>query len=154
MIAEVTVYEKDLKNVREGQKVTVRSDALGTEVEGRISYLGALVGEQTRSAKARVFIDNSTAMWRPGLFVQVEVVEEEVTVPVAVKTEALQTFRDWDVVFVAVGNTFEVAPLELGRRAGGWVEVLSGISAGTRYVAENSFVVKADIEKSGATHDH
>jgi cobalt-zinc-cadmium efflux system membrane fusion protein len=76
------------------------------------------------------------------------------TVPVAVKAEALQTFRDWDVVFLAVGTTFEVRPLELGQRDSEWVEVLSGISAGDRYIAKNSFVVKADVEKSGATHDH
>jgi cobalt-zinc-cadmium efflux system membrane fusion protein len=44
--------------------------------------------------------------------------------------------------------------LELGERDGEWVEVLGGIDPGTPYVVEQSFLIKADIEKSGASHDH
>ena len=44
--------------------------------------------------------------------------------------------------------------LELGTNDGEWVEVLSGIKPGTSYVSENSFLIRADIEKSGASHDH
>ena len=84
----------------------------------------------------------------------VEVVQEEVTVPVAVAAEAIQTYRDWQVVFAQYGDVFEVRPLELGRRDGQWVEVVKGLSAGERYAARNSFVLKAELGKSGATHDH
>ena len=49
---------------------------------------------------------------------------------------------------------FEVRPLELGRSDGQWVEVVKGLSAGERYAATNSFVLKAELGKSGATHDH
>ena len=44
--------------------------------------------------------------------------------------------------------------LDLGRQDDEYIEVLGGLEPGTRYVTENSFVLKADIEKSGATHDH
>jgi cobalt-zinc-cadmium efflux system membrane fusion protein len=44
--------------------------------------------------------------------------------------------------------------LELGREAGDWIEVLGGLKLGTEYVTENSYIIKADIEKSGASHDH
>ena len=37
---------------------------------------------------------------------------------------------------------------------GEWVEILGGLDPGARYVTENSYVIKADIEKSGASHDH
>ena len=67
---------------------------------------------------------------------------------------ALQTFRDWDVVFVRVGDTYEVRPVEVGKRDGEQVEILSGIKAGDQVVVEQSYLVKADIEKSGASHDH
>ena len=77
-----------------------------------------------------------------------------VTVPVAVSVEAIQTFRDWSVVFVQYGELFEVRPLELGRNDGRWVEVLHGLLPGERYVARNSFILKADLGKEGATHDH
>jgi cobalt-zinc-cadmium efflux system membrane fusion protein len=151
---EITVYAKDLRVVRLGQKATVRSKELGMEATGRISYLGSLVGEQTRSAKALVDIPNSKGLWRPGLFVTVELFQEEVPVPVAVSADAIQTFRGWNVVFVQYGNQFEVRPLELGRSDGKWVEVVSGLSAGEKYAARNSFVLKADLGKAGAAHDH
>ena len=64
------------------------------------------------------------------------------------------TVGDWSVVFVKYGNLFEARPLELGENDGKWVEVLGGLSKGEQYVAHNSFVVKAEIEKSSAVHDH
>jgi cobalt-zinc-cadmium efflux system membrane fusion protein len=151
---EITVYAKDLNLVRLGQEVTVKSAALDLMASGTLSYLGPLVGEETRSAQAHVHIANPDGRWRPGLFVTVEVVQEEVTVPVAVSAEAIQTYRDWQVVFAQYGDRFEVRPLQLGRRDGQWVEVVKGLSAGERYAATNSFVLKADLGKSGATHDH
>jgi cobalt-zinc-cadmium efflux system membrane fusion protein len=151
---EITVYQKDLSAVRTGQQVTVRSKELNLETAGRISFIGSLVGEETRAAKAHVDIPNPKGLWRPGLFVTVELVQEEVQVPVAVSTDAVQTFRDWDVVFMQSGNQFEVRPLELGRSDGAWVEVISGLSPGEKYAAGNSFVLKADLGKSGASHDH
>jgi len=75
-------------------------------------------------------------------------------VPLAVKTEGLQAFRDFTVVFAKVGDTYEVRMLELGTRGPVWTEVKSGIKPGQSYVTKGSYVIKADIEKSGASHDH
>jgi len=75
-------------------------------------------------------------------------------VPLAVRTPALQPFRDFTVVFAKVGNTYEVRMLELGQQTPEWTEVLGGIRPGQVYVSANSFVIKADIERSGASHDH
>ncbi len=154
LYAEITIPAQMIGDVREGQRVRVVCDVLNAEVEGKLTYVGPLLGEQTRSAKGRVLVSNTNGNWKPGLFVKVYVTQEESKVPLAVKVSGLQTFRDWDVVFLAVGNTFEIRPLELGRRDEEWVEILSGISNGERYVSKNSFIVKADVEKSGATHDH
>lgn len=151
---EFSVYAKDLNAVRLGQEVTVRSEVLAIEATATVSYLGPLVGEETRSARAHAHIPNPDGRWRPGLFVTVEVVQEERRVPVAVAAEAIQTYRDWQVVFAQYGDWFEVRPLQLGRRDGQWVEVVEGLSAGERYAARNSFVLKAELGKSGATHDH
>lgn len=151
---ELTVYAKDLGAVRQGQQAVVASSDLGTEATGRINFIGRLVGEATRSATARLTLPNPKAEWRPGLFVTVKVVRDETQVPVAVSAEAIQTFRDWQVVFVKYGDWFEARPLELGRSDGKWVEVLSGLKAGDQYAGVNSFAVKAEIGKLGATHDH
>ena len=74
--------------------------------------------------------------------------------PLAVRTTGLQAFRDFTVVFTRVEDTYEVRMLELGRSDGEYVEVLGGLKPGAPYVAENSYLIKADIEKSGASHDH
>lgn len=150
----VTVYAKDLNAVKVGQEVTVRSEALDAETRGRISYIGALVGGDARAATARIVLPDPNRRWRPGLFVTAAVVQEEITVPVAVKREGLQKFRDWDVVFVRVGQLFEARPLTLGRQDGDWIEVLSGLRPGERYASSNSFILKADVGKAGASHDH
>src|SRR3989304_9940699 len=68
---EITVYAKDLGTVRPGQRVVIRSKELGISETGAISYIGPLVGEQTRAAKARVSIPNPGGLWGPGLFVAV-----------------------------------------------------------------------------------
>ena len=150
----VTVYAKDLNAVKVGQQVTIRSDALGAEAQGKIVYIGALVGGEARAATARIVLADPERRWRPGLFVTAAVVQEEAMVPVAVKREGLQKFRDWDVVFVRVGDQFEARPLELGRQDGEWVEVVSGLEPGEQYASANSFIVKADVGKAGASHDH
>ena len=151
---EVAVYAKDLGAVRQGQEAVVVSTDLGAEATGRINFVGQLIGEETRSATARLTLSNVNGQWRPGLFVTVRLVREETTVALAVSVDAIQTFRDWQVVFFNYGDWFEARPLELGRTDGKWVEVLSGLKAGDRYAATNSFAVKAEIGKLGATHDH
>ncbi len=152
--AEMTIYPKDLNGVRLGQKVKVHVSALNAEAEGRVAYVGSLVGEQTRSAKARVTLPNPDRSWRPGLFVTVDLVQDEQEVPVAVPVAAIQTYRDWKVVFGRYAEFFEARPVELGRSDGEWIEVVKGLSAGTQYVAMGSFILKADLGKAGASHDH
>ena len=75
-------------------------------------------------------------------------------VELAVKNAGLQRFRDFTVVYAKVGNTYEVRMLDLGRTDGTWTEVLGGISPLEEYVSANSFLIKADVEKDGASHDH
>ena len=151
---DINVPPSQIAAVRTGQNVVVASDDQNLQVAGTVTYVDAVVSEETRSSRARVVIPNPNGVWRPGLFVKVQLTQNEATVPMAVKAEALQTFRDWDVVFIKVGNLFEARPIEIGRREGEWVEVLSGLTPGMEYATKNSFVVKADVMKSGAGHDH
>ncbi|QBQ55141.1 efflux RND transporter periplasmic adaptor subunit [Nitrosococcus wardiae] len=151
---EITVYSKDLNQVRRGQEVTVKATDIALSTGGKVFYMGPLVGQQTRSAKAYVEIPNPQRRWRPGMFITVEVVLEENKVPVAVAAEAVQTYQNRPVVFVQQGNFFEPRPVVLGRGKGQWVEVRQGLSAGERYAARNSFVLKSELGKSAVTHQH
>jgi cobalt-zinc-cadmium efflux system membrane fusion protein len=151
---EASIPARDLVQVRQGQPATVTAADTGLQTTGRVSFIGALVGDGTRKATARIVIPNTGGAWRPGLFVTVKLEQSSTTVALAVPADAIQTFRDWQVVFVRYGDWFEARPLELGRSDGTWVEVLSGLKAGDRFAATNSFAVKAEIGKLGATHDH
>lgn len=151
---EMTIYAKDIGTVKVGQKVTVKAAAYDAEAVGTIAYVGALVGEQSRTAMARLVLSNADGKWLPGLPVNIKLISDEVKVPLAVSVEGLQTLRDWTVVFGRYGEYFEARPLVLGRRDDQHVEVLEGLSVGEKYAAGNSFLIKADIGKAGATHDH
>lgn len=152
--AEINVYAKNVDTVQVGQTATIKANDINVQATGVVFYIGALLGEQTRSAKARVTLENADARWRPGMFVTVDVTSDERDVPVAVTVDALQTVRDWSVVFGRYGSFLEARPLELGRSDGTMVEVLKGLSAGEQYAAGNSFTIKAELGKAGASHDH
>jgi len=150
----ITVYPKDLNIIHEGQKVAVKATASDIESQGTVTYISTLIGGQTRTATARVELDNKDGHWRPGMFVNAELVAEEIKVPVAVAAGAIQTLRDWPVVFGRYGQYFEARPLELGRTDGEMVEVLRGLTQGEQYAGGNSFALKAELGKAGASHNH
>lgn len=152
--AEFSVAPKDLAQVRVGQRVIVSSTAFEAKVEGRVSYVGALLGEQTRTARARVTLTNPQGAWRPGLFVTVAVLGEGQQVPLAVGTDAVQTIEEQPMLFVATSGGFTAQPVKLGRSDGRVVEVLSGLKAGDRYAANNTFVLKSELGKASAEHAH
>jgi cobalt-zinc-cadmium efflux system membrane fusion protein len=88
------------------------------------------------------------------MFVTGDLIVDTISPPVVVRRQAVQRFRDWEVVFVRYGESYEARPVKLGMGDGEWVEVVSGLRQGEDYVTENSFLIKADILKSGASHDH
>ena len=151
---EAPVSSQDLGGLAVGQPTQVRANAFEATATSKVTYISALVGEQTRSAMVRTTLPNPKGLWRPGLPVTVEVLLEEKEVPVAVSVQAVQDLRDWKVVFGRYGESLEARPLELGRSDGRMVEVKGGLKAGDRYAATNSFVVKAELGKAGASHDH
>ncbi|WCM87998.1 efflux RND transporter periplasmic adaptor subunit [Acidovorax sp. NCPPB 3576] len=152
--AEISVAAQHLPLVRGGERVTVRSTAFDAKAEGEVSYVGALIGAQTRMATARVAVLNPQKVWRPGLFVEVELVSSETAAPVTVLTDAVQTIDEKTVVFIRVEGGFIPQPVQLGRTDGQRVEVVKGLAAGTAYAAAGSFVVKSQQGKSSASHSH
>lgn len=151
---ELASFQHDLGRIKPRQPVLIRDVDGHLSAEGRVESIAVVGSTASQSMTVRVVLPNREDHWRPGLFVTGEVTVAETEVPLAVRRSALQTFRDWDVVFEQVGDTYEVRPLELGRRDTDWIEVEAGLAPGARYVTANSYLIKADIEKSGASHDH
>ncbi len=152
--AEFQVFPQDITRFKIGQKVQVTNNKNTGQGEGSIMALLPLMEPTTQTIMARALLDNSKKEWYPGMTVRGTVVVDTREVKMAVKSSGLQTFRDFNVVFAQVGETYEVRMLELGLKDDEYVEVLGGIKLNTDYVSENSFLIKADIEKSAASHDH
>jgi cobalt-zinc-cadmium efflux system membrane fusion protein len=152
--AELHVFGADRERVNAGQKVVVETADKTHKAEGTVTYVNPVAEAASQALVIRVMLDNKDAKWFPGSFVRGTVTVAEANVPLAVKNSGLQRFRDFTVVFAKIDDTYEVRMLELGKSDGEMTEVLGGIEPGQEYVAENSFLVKADIEKSGASHDH
>ncbi|MEH6544601.1 MAG: efflux RND transporter periplasmic adaptor subunit [Porticoccaceae bacterium] len=154
--AELKIFPQQRATVKTGQVVSVK--AAGSEQTSTIEQIIPTDSGPYLLARAPLTnVDGSnsnTNPWYPGQLVEAQIVVEEVDVPLVVNKRALQSFRDWTVVFIQIGENYEIRPLELGRSDKTHVEVLSGLNAGDSYVVENSYLIKADIEKSGASHDH
>lgn len=153
-VATFPVFPRDMERVRPGQKMQIRG-LEGNRTQGStIRDFLPLAEVATQATTARATLPNRDGFWRPGMSVRGEVTIDQRNVPLAVKTAGLQDFRDFTVVFAKVRDTYEVRMLDLGARGPEWTEVKIGIKPGQSYVTEGSYVIKADIDKSGASHDH
>ncbi len=151
--ADLAVFPADRQRVRVGAPVSIEPTAGEPPVNGTISRINIIAGAN-QAVTARVVLDNPEGVFLPGMYVSARITVAEYPVPLAVKRTGLQAFRDFTVVYAQIDDVYEVRMLELGRQDGESVEVLGGLDADTRYVTTNSYLVKADIEKSGASHDH
>lgn len=151
---DLSIYRQDLKRVRMGDEVLIDPDDGGGEIKGSVSYVAPIGSSDTQTAVARIVLPNADGRLRPGLFVSARLVLAKRSVPVAVRVGAIQTLENKTVVFVREGgDKIEARPVELGESDPKFVEIKAGLSAGEHYVAENSFVVKAEMGKGEAAHD-
>ncbi|REG51901.1 cobalt-zinc-cadmium efflux system membrane fusion protein [Paraburkholderia sp. BL6669N2] len=151
--AEMAVPAQRLNDVRVGREATVSATAFDSKSNGPIAYVGALLGEQTRTAPARVVLPNPDGVWRPGMFVNVSVDAGKQSVPLAVASDALQEIDGAPAIFVQSPGGFVAQAVETGRRDDKVIEVLKGLRPGQTYAAANSFVLKAELGKGSAGED-
>lgn len=145
--AMLSVYQKDLDKIRIGQNAKVSIGSFDTNETGKISYLSPIVDEKTRTASARVILNNQSGKWRPGMFVTAKVYVSESKAPVVIEKTALQTIDDEPVVFVKEGEGFIPQRVKVGKENDDNVEILSGLQAGQQYVSKGAFTLKAELSK-------
>ncbi|MFM8845122.1 MAG: efflux RND transporter periplasmic adaptor subunit [Gammaproteobacteria bacterium] len=151
---DLSLFGAAVRQIKTGAKVKVQRLFDDVLVETEIVLVLPDVDVSSQSVVAQALVKNTDGLWRPGVAVQAEIELSRADVPLAVPVEALQTWRDMTVVFIRVGDIYEVRPVSLGRRDRERVEILSGVQSGDEVVIGQSYLIKADIEKSGATHDH
>jgi cobalt-zinc-cadmium efflux system membrane fusion protein len=147
---DFSVFPQDFERVKRGQIVRIAYAANVKPITGQISYIAPIGSENTQSLLARAVAPNSEGVLRPGLFVMGDLETDEVEVPVAVRPAAIQSLNEKTVVFVAEGSAFEARAVQLGPQDDSNVQVVSGLNAGDRYVAANSFLLKAELAKGEA----
>lgn len=146
------VFEKDLAHVRIGSEVRVAVDAYPGEMfRGTVAYLSNLLDPSTRTAQARVEIDNRDGRLRPGMFATATITMASAgTGPgsLIVPRDAVQQIRGRAVAFVEEQpGTYRMRELGLGKDSGPEVEVLAGLTEGERVVTEGAFYLKSTLLK-------
>jgi cobalt-zinc-cadmium efflux system membrane fusion protein len=119
-----------------------------------VDYISPFGSEGSQTMLARCVVPNLEGLLRPGLYVDGEVVTGQVSAAVTVKNGALQELEGKTTVFIAEGDAFEARVVRVGVRDAERSQITSGLEAGERYVADNSFVIKAELGKSEAEHEH
>ena len=150
----LSIYQMHLPYVRVGQKVVISAGQEFPDATGRISYLSPIVDEHTRTATARVVLDNTDRRWRPGLFVEGKISADKIGVALLVPKSALQNMEGRTVVFVESEESFVPQPVRVGRTNSNSVEIISGLSPGQRYVNKGAFTLKAELQKSALRGGH
>lgn len=151
---DLHLFGADAQQVRPGLVVEVTRPTDGKTMQTRLDRVLPATATASQSTVARATIENADGLWRPGTAVRARVTLSEQPAGLVVPSGALQFVADRQVVFVRVGDEYEARQIEPGRRDGRNVEVLSGLEPGAEVVVEQSYLVKADIEKSAASHDH
>ena len=151
---DLHIFGADVQHIQPGVPVKVTRMSDGVTLETTLERILPGTATASQSTVARATLANVDGLWRPGSAVKARITVEQQPADLVVPLSALQNFRDWDVVFVRVGDAYEVRPVTLGKRDATHVEILSGLKAGYAVVVEQSYLIKADIEKSGASHDH
>lgn len=153
---DITVYQQDIETIVPGEEAAIRLRRGSPAVKGTISYVTPVVDPHTRTATARLEIDNSSGSWRPGMFVMADITTDRIPCEILIPASAVQTIDGRKVVFVATNEGFIAQPVVIGRKGKTQVEIISGLEAGNDYVAQGGFTLKAELGKEsfGEDHDH
>jgi len=160
----IDVYERDLGGVHLGDDVSLKVDTYPDQIfVGKVTYVRDQIDADTRTARARIDVDNSDGRLKPGMFASVTVTDphgregQEAPRVLAAPASAIQRDGDSFIAFVRLGeNRYERRVLRIGRRTDTYVEVLDGLSAGESVAVTNVFILKSEAAKEsmGGGHEH
>jgi cobalt-zinc-cadmium efflux system membrane fusion protein len=151
---DLHIFGADAQHIRPGVPVAITRMGDGRTVQATLERVLPGMATASQSTVARATIDNADGQWRPGSAVKARITVARQPVDLLVPLSALQRMGEDDVVFVREGETYRAQPVELGARDAGQVQVLAGLERGEEVVVAESYLVKADIGKVGASHDH
>jgi RND family efflux transporter MFP subunit len=140
------IYEPEVPLARVGQRAAIVSDALpGKIFEGRVDYIYPDVNEQTRTVKLRLQLDNPREELKPGMYVKVTLLADEVQAMLAIPDEAVLISGIRHLAIIALGDGhFEPRQIEVGAEFSGYYPVLAGLMRGERVVTSAQFLIDSE----------
>ena len=153
---DIAVFKDDIGRVRDGAPVKLRDTSGTVLAESEIAFVLPIIDETSRTATARIIVDNPEGLFRPGQFVTADISAGESAPVLQVPETAVQTVEGKSSVFVPHEDGFKPVPVQTGQRSQGQIEILAGLGAGDRFVSAGSFTLKSQLEKDafGGGHDH
>jgi cobalt-zinc-cadmium efflux system membrane fusion protein len=136
-----------------GQPLRVSSATTRLAAETQVGTVLPLA-TRGQSVVIRARLPNPDGRWRPGMTISGDIVVSRREVAVAVRESALQRVPEGDAVYLRDGDVYTERVVALGARDGEHAEIAGGLDAGAVYVVEQSFLIKAELGKSGAAHEH
>ena len=154
----IDIYEKDFSRLKLGTNVKVSVTSFPEKTfRGKIAYISDLVDEKTRTEKARVTIDNSSGLLKPGMFasVMIEAAGGETERLIAVPEEAVLIDGTKRYVFIQTApDKFKRQDIETGRTLGNRLEVISGLKEGDTVAVKGAFILKSELKKGELVDEH
>ncbi len=153
---DISIFPKDFKIVKKGQKISLSLDDGGPAVEGKIIFVSPHVLEATRTGFARAILDNKSRRLHPGVYLKARISTGSRMASIRIPKKAVQTSTHGKIVFVKEGDGFESRDVQLGLENHLFVQVKSGLRKGEAYVSRGAFTLKAQLGKAafGDGHNH
>lgn len=150
------VAERDIQKVRVGAGVRVTTEsAPGRTFAGMVRVIGHRLDPKTRSLPVEVLVRNPGALLRPEGFARVALGTGGGGRSLVVPRSAIVGDDDAPAVFVVEGGEYERREVTLGRSAGDFIEVRTGIQKGEAVVVKGAFTLMSQLKKAELKgHEH
>ena len=144
-----------------GQILNFKTNGSDQNYQAKVQTLNPEADLQTGRLQVRAKVTTQADVLRPNVLVNVFVTDAQAKTALRVQKKALQQVEGKPVVFVIESEEkglvhLKAQPIEVGvsSQDGQWLEVISGLTEGQKYIADGSFLLKSELEKDEAGHGH
>ena len=144
-----------------GQILNFKTNGSDQNYQAKVQTLNSQADLQTGRLQVRAKVTTQADVLRPNVLVNVFVTDAQAKTALRVQKKALQQVEGKPVVFVIESEEkglvhLKAQPIEVGvsSQDGQWLEVISGLTEGQKYIADGSFLLKSELEKDEAGHGH
>ena len=144
-----------------GQILNFKTNGSDQNYQAKVQTLNPEADLQTGRLQVRAKVTTQADVLRPNVLVNVFVTDAQAKTALRVQKKALQQVEGKPVVFVIESEEkglvhLKAQPIEVGvsSQDGQWLEVISGLTEGQKYIAQGSFLLKSELEKDEAGHGH